>query len=117
MKLSAPVSSIFLLQPCPAYRHNLDETGLFIPGVGLNQHRLRTSAWRTILKTRHKIPCQKSQVGRAERKKAPETSSHHWTGDSGVDGRQPKPKPEAQPRPLPCWFEPTCSGACARLRC
>jgi hypothetical protein len=32
MKLSAPVSSIFLLQPCRAYRHDLDETGLLIPG-------------------------------------------------------------------------------------
>jgi hypothetical protein len=70
MKLSAPVSSIFLLQPCRAYRHDLDETGLLIPGVGLNQHPLWTSAFRTIFQTRHEIPCQKSQVGRAKRKKA-----------------------------------------------
>ena len=71
MKLSAPVSLIFLLQPCRAYRHDLDETGRFIAAVGLNQHPLRISACRTILKTGHKIPCQKSQVGRAKRKKAP----------------------------------------------
>jgi hypothetical protein len=31
MKLSAAVSSIFLLQPCRAYRLDLDETGLLFP--------------------------------------------------------------------------------------
>jgi hypothetical protein len=37
----------------------------------LNQHPLRISACRMILKTGHKIPCQKGQVGRAKGKKAP----------------------------------------------
>ncbi len=51
-----------------AYRHDLDETGLSSPSVGLNQHPLWTSAFRTILKTQHKIPCQKSQVAEPKEK-------------------------------------------------
>ena len=83
MKLSAPVSSIFLLQPCRAYRHDLDETGLLIPGVGLNQHPLWTSAFRTISKTRHKIPCQKSQVAEPKERRR-QSKPVHITGQATV---------------------------------
>src|SRR4051794_346921 len=63
MKLSAPVSSIFLLHRA-APTGPILMTGLLIPGVGLNQHPLWTSACRTLPKTGHKIPCQKSQVAK-----------------------------------------------------
>ncbi|MBR1231687.1 hypothetical protein [Bradyrhizobium sp. AUGA SZCCT0182] len=66
MKLSAPVSSIFLLQrAAPTLM-----TGLLIPGVGLNQHPQWTSACPTLPKTGHKIPCQKSQVAKPNKESA-----------------------------------------------
>lgn len=69
MKLSAPVSSIFLLQCAAPTGTNL-MTGRLIPGVGLNQHPQWTSACPTLPKTGHKIPCQKSQVAKPNKEGA-----------------------------------------------
>jgi hypothetical protein len=106
MKLSAPVSSIFLLQPCRAHRHDLDETGLLIPGCWFEPTPLRASACCTILKTGHKIPCQKSQVGRAKWKKV--LSRNEF---ASLDRRhrccRKTTETECAAAPLPCWFKPT----------
>jgi hypothetical protein len=101
MKLSAPVSSIFLLQPCRAYRHDLDETGLLILGCWF-EPTPATDAARSgqCRKPGTKSPARRVRWAEPKNKRrSVETSSHHWTGDGGVDGRQPKP--EVQPRPCP----------------
>src|SRR6266702_7530431 len=54
------------------------------PGLGLNQHPLRTSAWRTILKTRHEIACQKSQGRPSRKKEGAESEPVHITGQATV---------------------------------
>src|SRR4051794_5011194 len=87
MKLSAPASSIFLLERAAPTSTILMKSASSSPGVGFNQHRLWTSACRTLQKTGHKIPCQKSQVGRVkQRRRSLKTSSHHWTGGIGGVG-------------------------------
>jgi hypothetical protein len=87
MKLSAPVSSIFLLQPCRAYRHDLDETGLrfpecwFEPTPAMDQRvpdNLENPA-------RNRLSEESGSAEPKERRRRVGTSSHHWTGDSGVD--------------------------------
>ena len=101
-----------------AYRRDLDETGLLILSVGLNQHPAvdpaRSAQSR---KPGTKSPARRVRWARPRAKKAleSETSSHHWTGGSGGAGRQPKP--EAAAAPCPCWFKPTRSRGCATLRC
>lgn len=64
MKLSASVSSFFLLQRAAPTDTNLTKPASPSPRVGLNQHPLWTSACHTLPKTRQKIPCQKSQVAK-----------------------------------------------------
>jgi hypothetical protein len=54
------------------------------PGVGLNQHPLRTSARRTILKTRHEIACQKSQGRPSQMKEGAVSEPVHITGQATV---------------------------------
>lgn len=70
MKLSAPVSSIFLLQRAAPTGTILMKPASSSPGVGLNQHQLWTSACRTLPKTGQKIPCQKSQVAKPNKEGA-----------------------------------------------
>src|SRR6266702_3395387 len=118
MKLSAPVSSILPPPHVPrVYLHVLDESGLLFPGSWFEPTPATDQrvAHNPENPTRNRLPEESGSAESKERRRRVGTSSHHWTGDSGVDGRQPKP--EAQPHPLPCWFEPTCSGAYARLRC
>ena len=100
MKLSAPVSSIFLLQPCRAYRHDLDETGLLIPGCWFEPTPAMDQRVPDNLENPAQNPLPEESGGRAKQRRRPvKTSSHHWTGDIGGAGRQPKPN--AQPRPCP----------------
>jgi hypothetical protein len=54
------------------------------PSVGLNQHPLWTSAFRTILKTRHEIACQKSQGRPSQKKEVAESEPVHITGQATV---------------------------------
>jgi hypothetical protein len=54
------------------------------PSVGLNQHPLWTSAFRTILKTRHEIACQKSQGRPSQKKEGAESKPVHITGQATV---------------------------------
>src|SRR5882724_748728 len=54
------------------------------PGVGLNQHPLWTSAFRTILKTRHEIACQKSQGRPSQQNEGAESEPVHITGQATV---------------------------------
>jgi hypothetical protein len=107
----------FPFQPCRTYRHDLDETGLLFPECWFEPTPAMDQRVPDNLENpaRNRLPEESGSAEPKERRRRVKTSSHHWTGDSGVDGRQPKP--EEQPRPLPCWFEPTCSGACDRLRC
>ena len=97
MKLSAPVSSNFPLQRAAPTRTSL-MTGLLIPGVGLNQHPLWTSAYRTLSKTGHKIPCQKSQVAKPNKEGAP-SKRVRIIGQAAIGGAGRQPKPNARP---PC---------------
>jgi hypothetical protein len=89
----------------------------FSPSVGLNQHPLWTSAFRTILKTRHEIACQKSQGRPSQKKEGAESEPVHITGQATVALTEDNRNRKRSRAPCPCWFEPTCSGACARLRC
>jgi hypothetical protein len=54
------------------------------PSVGLNQHPLWTSAFRTILKTRHEIACQKSQGRPSQMKEGAVWEPVHITGQATV---------------------------------
>jgi hypothetical protein len=54
------------------------------PSVDLNQHSLWTSAFRTILKTRHEIACQKSQGRPSQKKEGAESEPVHITGQATV---------------------------------
>src|SRR4051794_36096404 len=84
MKLSAPVSSIFLLQPCRAYRHDFHETGLLISGYWFEPTPATDQRVRTILKTRHEIACQKSQGRPSQMKEGAESEPVHITGQATV---------------------------------
>jgi hypothetical protein len=50
----------------------------------LNQHPLWTSAFRTILKTRHEIACQKSQGRPSQQKEGAVSEPVHITGQATV---------------------------------
>ena len=101
MKLSAPVSSIFLLQPCRAYRHDLNETGLLMPGCWFEPTTAMDHRVPDNLKNRAQNPLPEESGRPSQMKKGAKSKPVRigLTDNTGDVGRQPKP--EAQPRPCP----------------
>ena len=84
MKLSAPVSSIFLLQPCCAYRHDLNETGPLHPRCWFEPTLAMDQRLPDNLKSPALNPLPEESGRPSQKKEGAESKPVHITGQATV---------------------------------
>ena len=109
MKLYAPVSSIFLLQPSRAYRQNPDETGLLILGRWFEPTPAMDQRVPDNLSNPARNPLPEESGRPSQKKEGADLKPLHITGQATVLLTEDNQKRKRSRAPLLCWFEPTCS--------